>query len=241
MYPNLRGADLTLPTAPNPRPFPETSVLRVQLKHIVGSDQDVLPHFYLGFTGGPPTAAALTTFAGTVWTDWTAGPFGNAGATVTITECIVQDISSATGAEGVHTGNQVGAAAGGQLPAGTCANINFAVARRYRGGKPKMYLPYGTDTNLATPQTWVATWINNLATQVSSLISSVSGAPPTGCTITGQVNVSYYEGYWQSQDSKGNPKIKPNYRTGNAKVDPVVGTTGSVVIGSQRRRNHGGG
>jgi hypothetical protein len=211
------------------------------LKHTLGSDVDVLPHFYIGYTGGPPTAAMLTTYAGTLWSQWTTDMMPQAGTWVTLTEVLLQDISTATGAQGAHTGSVAGTAAGAVLPAGTCANLNFTVARRYRGGKPKIFLPYGTDTNLATPQTWSPTWIQNLATQFTSVVAAFVGGAPSGFTGTEQLNVSYYESYFTHTNSKGHTIYSPLYRSPTAKTDPIVAVTGSPTVGSQRRRNHGGG
>jgi hypothetical protein len=216
-------------------------VLRRQFKHTVGSDVDVLPGLFWGYSGGPPTAAQLQTFATALAPQWQNSVGLYFSPAVTFNQVIVQDISTPTGFEGSANASYTGTRAGGILPAGTCVNVNFTVARRYRGGKPRVYLPVGTETDLASPQKWTTAFTGLVSNEWNALITWINGNPPTGLTNFTQVNVSYYQHVWQSSDSKGNPVMKPLYRSPSAFVDQVTGYSVAVPIGSQRRRTRGGG
>src|SRR5215469_707462 len=104
--------DLAIETTPNPPVFPESPVLRVQIKYTMGTDMDVLPRFFLEFSGGPPTAAALVTFATNFLSQWQNQISIYTGSWMTQQECIVQDVTTATGFEGIHTQQYTGSRTG---------------------------------------------------------------------------------------------------------------------------------
>jgi hypothetical protein len=234
---------MAIDTVIHSRPYPVSPCLRVHIKHTVGSDVDVLPGFYLGFSGGPPTAAELATFATGLFNEWVTLFAGLMNVAYFFTECIVQDISTATGAEGTHapTSAAAGTRAGTDLPASACLNLNFAVARRYRGGKPRVYLPYGTAADVASPQQWTSTFPPLVVTAWNNMITWCVGNPPTGLTNISQVSVSWYKNVVAYQKSNGETAYRPNYQTPTAPVDQIAGVTYLPTFGSQRRRNKGGG
>ena len=221
--------------APLP-PVPQT--IRLQLKHTRGSDVDVLDRLYLQYAGEPPTVADLNTFCAAVGGFWGSDLAPMAHPTVELTEVLAQDLSSDVGAEGSNGETTFGTRAGGDLPADICSLINFEVARRYRGGKPRIYLPYGTDTDVLDPQHWTAAFTAALSAAWGSFIDSVLAAAWSGGGPLVQYSVSYYLG--STELTTGVPPYVRGHTIPTKRAAPmsylITDYTVNPVFGSQRRR-----
>lgn len=136
----------------------------------------------------------------------------------------VLDLASSTGASG-----QGGITTGGTLatlavPASTCVVVNHQIARRYRGGKPRTYCPFGTANEMNSEGTWTAAFTGNVSTSFASFLTTALAASSGGVTLTHFVNVSYYH----------NGALR-----GTPAVDNIVQSLARQAIGTQRRRNKG--
>jgi hypothetical protein len=220
-------------------PPPVPNVLRVQLKHTLGDDFDVLCRFFIQYAGSAPSNAELDTYAGQIGGNWVTDLRAYAGSDVTLSEVIVTDLTSSLAAEGSVGEVETGTRTGGMLPAATALLINFAVARRYRGGKPRIYLPLGTDTDVATPQTWAPVFVTEVSTQWAAFMAAVISEPWAGGGLLSQVVPSFYMGSTgvivgtlPYQRGKTIPT-----RLADPLVEPITGFTVNPIFGSQRRRN----
>lgn len=218
-----------LPAVPN--------VLRVTLKHTAGNDLDVVSHLYFQYAGTAPTNAQLNTFASSCSTSWLSALAGMANPVVKLTEVDVVDLSASTGAVGSYVSTQTGTRTGQINAGGVCALINFKIARRYRGGKPRVYLPYLNAADLTDEQDWAATPLANLATQWGIYVGDIKALTWTGATISNQVNVSYYQGFASVQNpvtlrwkNISKPRVTPL-------IDVITSTSVNPKPASQRRRN----
>lgn len=215
---------------------PVPGVMRLTLKHTLGSDIDAVVRLYFQYTGSAPTATTLTTMCGTIATAWGTGIKADAPSDCTLATVELQDLATSTGATGQTNPATAGTRAGGVLPAQTCALINYTVSRHYRGGKPRSYLPYLTQSDILTGQTWVVASINGLATAWQTFITAIIAAGAGGTTIANQCNVSFYSGF----------TVVTNPVTGRARnvakprvtplVDAITSMAGSPRFATQRRR-----
>lgn len=222
---------------------PAASTIRIQLKHTVGDDLDAIDRIYMSYAGEPPTTADLVALVSAIGTAWSTDLRSFAGAWVTLTEVLCQDLSSDTAAQASEAVSVVGTRAGAELPAGVAVLVNFGIARRYRGGKPRVYFPYFTDSDVLTPQSWAAASVANLQTAVQSFIAAISAAVWAGGGPMAQTSVSYYLG--STEVTTGVPPYvrghtKPTLRVGTALTYPVTSVLVSSVPSSQRRRNRPG-
>jgi hypothetical protein len=219
-----------LPVVPN--------VVKAQFGWNDGSDTHAMNVLHFRYSGGPPTSTDCTSLASSLFTAM-AGCHGNWPAGTLLELCQVTDLASPSGGQGAHTGAQDGISSGTALAAGSATLVNYIIGRRYRGGKPRSYFPWGDSASLASRQNWTAAFISQVSTTLSSAFAAMLGASAGSTVITAHVNVSYYQG------NKG--FIDPN--TGIARnipqlrATPVVDTINSFKIGptvaSQRRRNFG--
>lgn len=218
-----------LPATPSP-------VIRVKLVGLQGANLDVSVRFYLAYTGTAPTNAQCATFAGNVGTEWAASMAPYTNSDFTATSADVEDVSILSGGTGAGTFTHVGTQSGTPLGGQVASLINFGIARRYRGGKPRVYHPAGSEAGLASINQWSTTQQTNVNAAWTSFINALIGVPWSGGTISGQVNVSYYAGFASYQ----NPVTMRWKNLNTPRATPVVDTITShslnLLLGTQRRR-----
>jgi hypothetical protein len=217
---------------------PVPGVIRLQLRHTLGTDVDVLDRVYFQYAGDGPTNADLNAFCTSAVTEWGDFLAAMAHPNCILTETLAQDLSSDTGAIGSDPSHVVGTRSGGPLPAEVVSLINFQIARRYRGGKPRIYLPYGTDGDVLDPQHWTAAFVTALTTAWSSFVSALEAAVWSGGAPLEQTSVSYYLGSTASETGTGlymrghtHPTLRPAPTT-----YLVTSFTVNPTPASQRRR-----
>lgn len=218
-----------------PVPPPESPCVRVRLVYNDGAGQLAGSRFYLSYTGSAPTAANCVTLAGDIETAWTAHLAPLQSSNYDLVEVDVLDIATDAGASGQWTGSSAGSRSGTDLPLSIATNVEFDIARRYRGGKPRMFMPAGVETDLATQAVWSNSFITAVNTGVAAFFSAIEALSIGAIGTLAHVNLSYYQGFTNITTSSGRERAVPKYRTA-AKVDPVTGYATKAVIGSQRRR-----
>lgn len=211
-------------------------VLRIQFKWTSSSDVDVLCRLYWQYSGTAPTNGQLATMASTLAGNMNTVYGSYWHSDVTLTECIITDLSSPTAATGSATVSHAGTLTGTELPANTALLINFQVARRYRGGKPRLYLPLGSSSEMLTTQTWSTTFTTNVLSQYGTVQTDIANAIAVWGSSVSQVNVSYYKGFTVFTEPSGRARNIPTLRAGGPVVDTVTGYSVNPKFGSQRRR-----
>lgn len=217
-----------LPSVPN--------VIRVDHLWDDGSDTGAMSRQFFSYSGSPPNSAACV--------DLAAGIFNHMG---TCAECWdentaligvkVTDLSSPSGGVGEHAQTQNGIRAGTPLSASSAVLVNYLIGRRYRGGKPRNYLPWGQSGDLNNKTQWAGAFLTLVNSDLSGYFSGVIGTTSGGTTISQHVNVSYYDGF----------TVITNPVTGRARnvaklrssplVDVILSYAASPRVASQRRRN----
>jgi hypothetical protein len=108
----------------------------------------------------------------------------------------VIDLTSPIGGEGISTSAPVpGTRPGGVLPASTAVLQSQEVLRRYRGGHPRTYWPFGSDDDLADANTWFAAFVNTVHAALVAHFTDWSTDLVPGLVSVVNVNISYYEGF----------------------------------------------
>lgn len=215
---------------------PVPNVLRADLQWTVGGDLDVATRLFFRYSGGPPNSSDCVTLAASIYTAaaamhalWEPG--------TDLTGVKVTDLSSNTSGVGEHSQVTSGSGSTASMPGSVSVLVNYLINRRYRGGKPRSYLPFGSEIDIATRQTWTAAFVTSVNSALSTFFSAVIGTTGGSTDITSHVNVSYYEGFL----------VETNPVTGRTKnvakprpvpvVDDILSWQTSSRPGSQRRRN----
>jgi hypothetical protein len=196
-------------------------VLKVQQRWTDQLDTGAMSVLHFSYTGGPPSSANCATMAAAISTAAGNRFKSLMSAAAAVGTCTITDLTSATAGEGTGGPVTVGTRAGNVLAPGTAFVIYHEVARRYRGGKARTYLPIGVGGDISNGR-WTAGIIASVTTAWQNFIADVL-ASGTGCTIAQFLSLSYYDA---------------GARRATPRQDPVIGEAYNSLIGSQRRRNH---
>jgi hypothetical protein len=216
-----------LPVVPN--------VYRVQFFHKLGVDSNVINRLYFSwatsFTGADATAVANQHYQA-----WNTNMLTHLTTDLKLLSVVVTDLTTNTGYIGTHTGAATGAVATQSLPAGTCQEIQLVTARRYRGGKPKIYISGYPTADMSDEQDWTGTHINNVTADFAAYVTAAK-ANVGAVTAQALVAVSYFSGsHVVTNPVTGRARNVSNVR-GAPIVDTVLGQKFNTRFASQRRRN----
>ena len=212
--------------------------LRVDELWKIGTDLTAATRSFYSYSGGPPSAGDCNAIAALFFSTVAAEQAPYMHPTRSCEGFEITDLTSSTSATGSHIAAQVGTRAGTDLPAQACFLLNLRITRRYRGGKPRMYLPYGVAEDLTSPQQWLLATANLFATTISSGVNALVVGQTVGTTTIGnQCNVSYYSGFdTVGPELGGRFRYPPKKRTVALPVDVITAWVGNPNVGTHRRR-----
>jgi|SRR5271165_612507 len=220
---------------PSPPP-PDVQTVRVRLDYDHDSGLKGGNRFYLSFTGTRPDGSTADTLATTIQTAWSAQFQPLFNPVWQLVEVDVLDITDDMGASGFWTGSDAGTNTGTPLPADACMNVEYDIARRYRGGKPRIYFPGATDGNQLNDTTWQSSFIADYAAAVPAFFSAIHSGAPGSMGDVNHISLSFYKGFTNETPTGKRYYATPTYRTPNAISDPITGYAPKAEISSQRRR-----
>lgn len=191
---------------------------------------------YFRYSGGPPAPTDAVALAADIYTA-AAAMDSLWSPTTQLTGVEVTDLSSATGAQGLHAASTAGIRAGTDLAGGTALVVGYVITRRYRGGKPRNYFPWFTSSDLTTRQQWAAGDLTDCDSRLTTFFAAVIGSSSGTTDITEHVNVSYYDGFTVvTSPTTGRARNVPKLRSSPV-VDVISSFGARPTPGSQRRRN----
>lgn len=220
-----------------PLPDPPNPTLRFTLNWKVGADPLATSRMFFTYTGGTPTAADCASFA-TDAVNFASSEFaGLMHPQITLESATVVDITTTSGNEGTAGTPFVGTRSGGQLSPGTCVLVRHTIGTRYRGGKPRSYLPFGTSTDIGTTGLWNTGLVTAVDTAWGGYISVLVGDTAGTITIASYIALSYYSGV-NPPVTLPSGRVKQSSKVRTAPLQYLItGHTTSNIIASQRRRN----
>lgn len=215
-----------LPTVPN--------VLRADLHWSISSDVNARTSLFFAYSGTAPNGTDCESLANTIVT--AMGSWGEYwDVDTTLLGCTVTDLSSSSGGVGAHNVSIAGTRPN-PMSGATSVLVNYQISRRYRGGKPRSYLPWGDAGDIGNRQTWNATRVGLWGTALAEFFAACIGATAGGTTISQHVNVSYYSGFTViTSPTTGRARNVPTLR-GTPVVSTISSFTVSTKIANQRRR-----
>lgn len=216
-------------------PLPDTSCVRVHLIYNQANPGEGGNRFYISYSGSAPTPGNCATFAASVGTEWETHIAPLIAEPYELTEVDVIDITTATGNSGQAFPDVGGSRAGAYLPDSVAINVEFGIARRYRGGKPRMYLPPATEGDLQNQSSWTSAFVSAVNTGVEAFFSGIESFDIGSMGTLQHINLSYYQGYTNVPIPGERTKVKNNYRA-VALHDNIESYSCKAMIGSQRRR-----
>jgi len=202
-------------------PLPDLPTIRARFDCELGSGNLIADRIFFGYSGGPAAAADLVTVAGDLATAWNANLAPLVSTGIPLLEVDAQDISTLTGASGVWIGSHGGSRSGTELPSSCCTNVQYLIARHYRGGKPKGFWPFGVAGDMGNTSQWTAAFTAAVNTAFAAFITQCLTIATSTCTLTEHKVLSYRSA---------------NVERATALSEPITGYATHRVIASQRRR-----
>lgn len=191
---------------------------------------------HVSYTGTAPSVGSLNAFATTALTAFAAALAPSTASNKVFASLEAVDLSSPTSSVATVTLGTNGALGGGELPADVALVMSATVARRYRGGHPRSYLPVGDVTKLTSDVEWDSTFMTTVHTAWIAFITAIGGAGWAGAGTVAPVNVSYYSGFHNVTFPSGRVASVPTLRVGGPVVDLITAYVARARVGTQRRR-----
>ena len=217
-------------------PLPDSSVVKCEMIFEPPDANQAGSRFYLGFTGSAPSNGDCVTLAGDIRSAWGSNLASLNASEWALNKVDVQDITTRTGNFGEDTTAVNGTRSGTELPQLTAMNVEFKLATRYRGGKPRIFHPPGVHSDTVNEVNWSDTFVGDWQTGIEAFFTAVTGASVGSMGTLSHVIVSYYHLFDNIANSSGRIRAVPRYRTPNALVIPVTGYAPKTLISTQRRR-----
>lgn len=219
-------------TAP---PLPASPCVRVKLDYNLGEGGTSGNRLYFSYSGSAPTGANCTTLAGDVASAWNTNLAPLISEQFALKEVDVLDIATDSGLSGQWTGSDGGTRSGTSLPWQVATNIEFNISRRYRGGKPRIYLPPGVESDLLTQASYQSSFVSAANSGFAAFIAAIEALSIGAMGTLAHVNLSYYKGFTNVTNPSGRTRAVPTYRT-SALLDTISGYSCKALLSSQKRR-----
>lgn len=216
-------------------PLPDVPCVRARLIYDLGDVVEQGSRFYLSYSGSAPTGANCSTLASDIASAWSTNLASLVGADYALKEVDVLDIATDSGNSGSWTGSNGGTRTGTAMPVQTPINIEYDISRRYRGGKPRMYLPGGTYNDFTWPAQWGSSFVTATNTGIAAFFAAIEALSVGAMGTLQHVNLSFYQGYRTRTTGGGQTTFAPKYRA-TAVHDNVTGYNAKAMVSSQRRR-----
>lgn len=190
---------------------------------------------FMRYTGNPATASDVGAFLNVVTTS--AGirfpPVLNAARSVAAIR--ISDLTSKTAPVAESTTPIVGTRVGTPLPLNCAVHIHFKILRRYRGGKPRISLPWLDEPDTTDGRNWNSTPLNDAGTAFTAHVNEIASTVGN-ITVTDHVSVGYYHDFTVHTDPQtGRARNVPTLLA-TPNVDKVVQMIPKPMMGSSRRR-----
>lgn len=203
-------------------PLPNVpGAVRLQYHFSLGTDANVMTHLY--FAGGVSslTTADLQAFTNLARSSYVTNCLPLSTNNVKLGQVVGTDLTTTTSLQVVAGGSNQGTRALSSGPASVCVLTNFKIARRYRGGKPRVYWPWGNSGDNSDPDTWSASFVTLCQNGINALVAALQGFSGSSFASPTLSNISY----WHA----GSPRTTPV-------VDPVTAVVVNPIPATQRRR-----
>lgn len=210
-----------------------SGVVQLKLQH---GGVDIFPGYQQAYTsGGAPTTGDLNATATGVRIAYATHLAGQltSGLSMTQVQCI--DLANPATPHGIDTTVVPGTRAGTALPLNVSAVINFQVARRYRGSKPKIFTLFGVEADQAGDRVWAGAFVTGLTAAWLAFIAALNGSTFGSVTLGPRVVVSFFHGKTINPNPNSEDRFLPTPRP-TPLVQSVSQTGAALIFGSQRRR-----
>jgi hypothetical protein len=188
-----------------------------------------------GYTGGPATTANLVSLAGSARAQYSSHFAALVATGNAMNLTIASDLSQPSLPVGQDTTSVNGSHASSAAPASCAVLIHFNPDRKYRGSKPKAWLPFGTDADLQDAVNWSSSFITSVNSAWAAYATAIAALTAGTVSMSTQVGVSYFGPPTRVNTGPGRNKTESTPRT-TPLVMQITSVGARQMFGSQRRR-----
>jgi hypothetical protein len=135
---------------------------------------------------------------------------------------------------GTTVSSAVGSATGTELPVSNCVLVNYTIGTKYRGGKPKSFVPAGVAANTANGKQWSQAFHDTFLAAWTGLITDMK-TPGVPLSFT-HASVSYYSGHQPDPTPTTWGPVNVPMPRGAGVPSAITSVSVNLTIGTQRRR-----
>ena len=221
-----------------PNPLPAVpKVVRLTFVQSFGDDPDIINTLHYQYAG-TQSQADLDSLTSVAVGAWHAQIHPRQVVGIQLLRVNAVDLSSASAPQSTLAAGTFGTNVGNGITGAASMVVSLKIARRYKGGKPRIYLAGFPTSDQATVQTWTGGAITAAQTAVLGLDAALEGYGGATMGAIDMVSVSYFSGFTVVTNPVTlRAKNVPKLRVGGPVVDLVTGISPNLHIGSQRRRN----
>lgn len=201
-------------------PLPGAVRIRIQ-QTLGGVNLQQVQHAIRSGAQTPWTQADVDQLAGNVRAVWVSNFIPLQVTALNLGAVVVEDLSSATGPVGTASGSTNGTDAGAPLSANAAACISWKIARRYRGGHPRMYVGGIAQTRLTNANTWLPAFVTAVDAAAEAFRTAINATVLAGGG-NAQLAVVHYR-------ANGLPLVPPQ-------ASIITSAVVDTRVDSQRRR-----
>jgi hypothetical protein len=210
--------------------------VRLSVVHSFLTNPDVVSRFYIAYSGAVPSQTDLQVLVDNTVAAWAANLIGLVNDHAALERVDGVDLNSATGAEATLADHVTGTRVGDPLLPSAAAVVSYHISRRYRGGHPRGYWPFGVETDTDAGPDWQGAFVTDAQTAIDGFFVDVLAGGWGGAGTLTHVNVSYYEGFTVVTDPvTGRARNRPDPRAAPLK-DLITANIVRIRPGTQRRR-----
>lgn len=212
----------------------QSGVAQIRVKGTVGPNQWAIVNHFSNGTGSAWTQAQVNALANVGRSAWLNRLVQHTTSNFKVADVETVDLTDTGDRSAIQTGTPVGGSlAGAPMGIGTSVMINFNIAKRYKGGHPRIYLPPMSTTECPDGDVWTGAALDAYKLAYDNWVSDVlAGLVSAGISAPLHVVPRYLYSY--SYDDKRHKVVKT--RTGPNGAPQVIGTLASSQVRTQRRR-----
>ncbi len=149
----------------------------------------------------PQDTSQIDTFLTAIGTSWGATLAPLCNSSVFLNALTFTDLTDVDRVSYTHTVPTPipGTAGAANLPVSVAMCLSWRVARRYRGGHGRIYVPAGLIANIVNGRTWTGTFLGTASTSASSFFTTLTGLS-VGSTQVNLIVLSYFSGSHKTHD-----------------------------------------
>jgi hypothetical protein len=210
-------------------------VVRTSLQFTQNINTRIFIHWYFQYSGAM-SVSDLGTVTTTLVNAFKTNILNLLSGSLSITGAVATDLTSVSSPQIVQSASGAGGVLTTANPSGAAMVVEQKIARRFRGGHARLYLPGTSNSQNTDAQRWTPAAVTAMNTGFDNFVAAAVLAPPAAVGTLTQVTVSYFLGFVNKTFPSG--RIRPvSVPRGAPLIDPITAHITNPRVASQRRRN----